>query len=189
MILFSSKKRILLIKNSIYDSRWHGSAFHNFSESSHSKGVSIFFHKNFAFKTLNLHRSSDSRILLMNIEHDKNIITLVNVYPPNSENLRINFFEKVAKWISQYAMNEEFLIFVGDFNCNLQKDKDESGKIVREIIQRFDLYDMWSELKPDKKGLTWCDGNGAPNNRLCNSEQTLLLCSREHIFTQSPQCE
>lgn len=48
----------------------------------------------------------------MNIEHDNNIITLVNVYAPNLENLRINFFKKVAKWISLYAMNEENLIFV-----------------------------------------------------------------------------
>ena len=79
------------------------------------KVCQYFFHKNFAFKTLKLHRSADSRILLMNIEHDNNIITLVNVYAPNLENLLINFFKNVAKWISQYAMNEEYLINIMKF--------------------------------------------------------------------------
>lgn len=48
-----------------------------------------------------------------------NIIILVNVYVLNLENLRINFFKKVVKWILLYVMNEENLIFVGDFNCSV----------------------------------------------------------------------
>lgn len=69
-VIFLQETQFVDKKQSIYDLRWHGSAVHNFSESSHSKGVSIFFHKNFAFKTLNLHKFADSRILLMNIEHE-----------------------------------------------------------------------------------------------------------------------
>lgn len=46
------------------------------------------------------------------------------------------------------------LNFVSNLNCNVQNEKDKSWKIDREIIQRFDLYDIWLELKPDKKGLT-----------------------------------
>lgn len=69
-IIFLQETHFVDKKQSIHDLRWHGSAVHNFSESSHSKGVSIFFHKNFAFKTLNLHKFADSRILLMNIVHE-----------------------------------------------------------------------------------------------------------------------
>lgn len=79
----------------------------------------IFFYKNFVFKILNLYKFVDSWILLMNIEYDNNIIILVNVYVLNLENLRINFFKKVVKWILLYVMNEENLIFVGDFNCSV----------------------------------------------------------------------
>ena len=182
-IIFLQETHFVDKKQSIYDARWHGSAFHNFSESSHSKGVSIFFHKNFTFKTLNIHKSADSRILVMNIEHDNNIITLVNVYAPNSENERVNVFKKVAKWISQYAMNEENLILVGDFNCNVKSEKDKSGKTVRDIIQRFDLVDLWSTLKPDKNCLTWCDGNGLPKSRIDYVIASKHFCyAPENIF-------
>lgn len=74
------------------------------------------------------------------MEHDNNIITVVYVYAPNSE-----FYELTSLKIVMYKMK--------------MIKKKKSGKIVREMIQRFDLYDMWSELKPSKKGLTWCDGN------------------------------
>lgn len=77
----------------------------------------IFFYKNFVFKILNLYKFVDSWIVLMNIEYDNNIIILVNVYVLNLENLRMNFYKKVVKWILLYVMNVENLIFVGDFNC------------------------------------------------------------------------
>lgn len=57
-----------------------------------------------------------------------NINTLVNVYAPNLENLRINFYKKVAKWISLYAMNEENLIFVGELTVAYKIKKIKVGK-------------------------------------------------------------
>lgn len=84
--------------------------------------MAIFFHKKIAFKTLNLHRSADSRILLMIMEHDNNIITVVYVYAPNSD-----IYELTSLKIVMYKM---------------KMIKKKSGKIVREMIQSFDLYDM-----------------------------------------------
>ena len=63
----------------------------------------------------------------MNIEHDNNIITLVKNYATNSENLRIEFFKKVIKWISKFTMNDENIIFVGDLNCKVYNDRDKGG--------------------------------------------------------------
>lgn len=63
-------------------------------------------------------------------------------------------------------MNEENVIFVGDLNCKVYNEKDKGGKIIKDILQRFDLIDIWSELKPNKNCLTWCDGSGSPQSRL-----------------------
>lgn len=38
--------------------------------------------------------------------------------------------------------------------------------MVKELIERFNLYDLWTDLKADKAGLTWCDGNDAPKIRI-----------------------
>ena len=66
-------------------------------------------------------------MLLLNIEHESRIITVVNVYAPNTEKCRVDFFRKVSKWIAKYSMNDENVILVGDFNCNILKDNDRSS--------------------------------------------------------------
>ena len=143
----------------IYNSRWNGTSFHCFSTSSHSKGVSILINKNFQFKLLDQHRSTDGRMLLLNIEHESRIITVVNVYAPNTEKCRVDFFRKVSKWIAKYSMNDENVILVGDFNCNILKDNDRSSHVLKNVLFRFDFVDLWKTLKSDKNGFTWCDGS------------------------------
>lgn len=63
---------------------------------------------------------------MLNIEYDSKIIIFVNIYVFNFENDWVDFFKKVLKWILKYFINNENVIFVGDFNCFLLKDKDKS---------------------------------------------------------------
>lgn len=101
------------------------------SNSPHSRGVTILFKKEFSFKFINQHRSNDGRIILLNIEHDKKNITLINIYAPNTENLRSGFFKKVSKWILQYSLKEENMIFVGDLNCDSNNKRQKRKNIAR----------------------------------------------------------
>jgi hypothetical protein len=48
------------------------------------------------FTVHNVYRSDDGRILLINMEYEQNVITLLNIYAPNSENERCIFFQKVC---------------------------------------------------------------------------------------------
>lgn len=64
------------------------------SNSPHSRGVTILFKKEFSFKFIYQHRSNDGRIILLNIEHDNKNITLINIYAPNTENLRSDFSKR-----------------------------------------------------------------------------------------------
>jgi hypothetical protein len=54
------------------------------------------------------------RILLINIEIDENIFTLVNLYANNIEKNRNAFFKKVNNFIENYAIG--ILIVGGDLN-------------------------------------------------------------------------
>lgn len=91
-VVFLQETHFISEKEYIFNSGWKGTSFHSFSTSSHSKGVSILISSKFHFTLLNQHKSADGRIILLNIEHDSKIITLVNIYAPNSENDRVDFF-------------------------------------------------------------------------------------------------
>ena len=91
----------------------------------------------------------------------------------NGENLvlqtnisqQVQFFEKVMNKLSNYA--DENIIIGGDFNCPLTESDKIGGKSVEnkkrvrdKISQLSDLYslqEVWRELNPEKKQLTWRD--------------------------------
>ena len=51
--------------NKFHDCGWKGKIIHNFSKSSHSKGTSILFKDTLDYEIRNIHKSEDSRILLI----------------------------------------------------------------------------------------------------------------------------
>ena len=101
-IIFPQETHFTSDRESIYNSRGHGSSIHAFSTSAHSKGVSILIRRDFACKVLNQYKSADGRILVMNIEYENRVISLCNIYAPNDEKTKVDFFKKVSKWISMY---------------------------------------------------------------------------------------
>lgn len=78
---------------------------HCFSESVHSRGVSVLSKKNSKIETINHYKSVDGRQFLINIKYNDQKLTLVNVYAPNDEKDRIDFFKRVNTWINQNAIN------------------------------------------------------------------------------------
>ena len=104
-----------------YNARWFGESYHCFSDSSFSRGVSILFRKNLPVDIINVHKSVDGRKLLINVKIDQNIITLVNIYAPNNEQHRVDFFKRIQSFINQYSLNTENIIMCGDFNCYLKE--------------------------------------------------------------------
>ena len=65
---------------------WSGDIFHSFSNSTHSRGVSIMISKGLNYKV-----TSHRRLLLLNLEIDKQEFTVVNVYAPKEVHDRIVF--------------------------------------------------------------------------------------------------
>ena len=104
-----------------------------------------YFIKIFQYELLNCHKSIDGRRLLVNIKVDDNIITIVNIYAPNDEKNRIDFFKRLKSWISQYALNDNNLLIVGDFNCILQST-DRANTLVNADRSSKCLHDLMSFL-------------------------------------------
>ena len=149
-----------------YNARWFGDSYHCFSDSSFSRGVSILFRKNLPLEVLNVHKSLDGRKILLNIKIDNDIITLVNIYAPNNEQYRLDFFKRLQSFINQYALNIENVIMCGDFNCSFTKTSDKSVVKLSGIARNLNFVDLWNEKHEHLSGFTWCDAANIPKSRI-----------------------
>ena len=77
-----------------YNARWFGKYVHNFSDSQHSRGTSILFRRQLDIEIINVHKSNDGRILLLNLIFEENNFSSINIYAPNSPAERKSFFFK-----------------------------------------------------------------------------------------------
>ncbi len=135
-----------------YESQsWNGKIYHNFSKSTHSKGVAIMIHESLNFEIENIHKRDDSRAILINGKIDGCNISLCNVYAPNKTNERIDFFKKIRSWIAKYSDNPNGVVLGGDLNCAInendrvsnKKTIDPSRKELKKMANLLQLVDAW----------------------------------------------
>ena len=75
------------------------------------------FRKNLNIEIINFKTCDMGRTLLVNAKIGEEVLTLVNIYAPNSEKDRIDFYTKVENWINEDSLNTDNIILGGDFNC------------------------------------------------------------------------
>ena len=108
-----------------------------------------------------------------------------SIYAPNLCSDRKQFFDS----FQNISYNHEddsiyhYNIVLGDFNCILEKKidrypnrrTDDIGKIeLQNIITRYDLYDAWRKLNPNKKRYSFQRGNS-------KSRIDFILCSNVYV--------
>ena len=76
---------------------WKGEVRNACSDFSYSRGVTILFSENFKGKILNTEICETGRTLLINLEYNNKIFTVVSIYAPDCENNRIEFFKQLRK--------------------------------------------------------------------------------------------
>lgn len=74
-IIFLQETHFVKEQESFFNSRWFGEILHCFSDSVHSRGVSILFKKNSKIEILNHYKSLDGRRLLINVKYNDQILT------------------------------------------------------------------------------------------------------------------
>lgn len=52
------------------------------------------------------------------------MFSLVNVYVPNSDKERVDFFKRLQALIDRYTLSTDGLIFCDDFNCQIENCND-----------------------------------------------------------------
>ena len=88
---------------------------------------------------------------------------MINIYGPSSGD-NPNFFENIENLITNF--NNDKIIIAGDWNCTLNFEIDNKNysnsmyrsKIrekIKDIINHFDLIDIWRENNPEKSAFTW----------------------------------
>ena len=123
-------------------------------ESAHSKGTAILISKNTSANifVVNIHKSDDGRILLINASIEGKDLCLINIYARNNQSERKRFFLKLQKWISKYSINNENIIVGGDFNHteshildrheNSYDAKDISSSAYKSLKEKYNLHDI-----------------------------------------------
>ena len=159
---------------------WRGDVIHSCTNSTHSRGVSILLSRKLNYTVIDSHSDNDGRIILVNLEMCNKGYTLVNIYAPNIVSERIAFFQKLREFINLHSLNKNRLIVGGDFNCVLNTNDrtsgiiDKSSNVLTEILDNFDLVDVWKYLNPELVQFTYIDSSP----RMCNSRIDLLLLSK-----------
>ena len=115
-VLFSQETHFVKENLNTVKNEFAGDGYHSFGNSN-SRGVSIFIKKEVKHSIIDQFEDKDGRMILINVEIDDNILTLVNLYAPNFEKDRNIFFKKVNDVISKYTLG--ILIIGGDMNETL----------------------------------------------------------------------
>ena len=127
-----------------FNHSWEGEIYHCFSDSSHSRGLCIILRQHLQLKIHSIHKQYNGRIILINFDvSNGNIITVCNVYAPNNETERTEFYQNLLTFINTHKHNESELILCGDMNVNLDMIKVNSKHITgsEEKLQRI-LYTL-----------------------------------------------
>ena len=102
---------------SIMKKGWNGELVHSYSNSEHSRGVSILFRKHLQYRILSKHCDNDGQLLLVNIELNGIKYSICNVYCPNNVSNRMEFLSNIVTFVETNALSKYNLYVGGDFNC------------------------------------------------------------------------
>ncbi len=134
--------------------------------SSHSRGVSVLFNRNVKYDIRNKIVDPNGRYIVFDLFFGQQSYRFINIYAPNSEYERVCFFNNMINWID--PDKETFI--AGDYNCVLNSDidrmnctgKNDVGQVdLKNIMNMFNLEDVFRRRWPDKKCFSWRCGDKA----------------------------
>ena len=153
---------------------WCGDMYHSVSQSRHGRGVAIALSKRFNCNDVKCNTDNEGRRVLLNMEHDGNELSLVNVYAPNNKKDRKMFFLRCLKWIKKYNNAGSNIMLGGDMNCCINDNdrypvthlQDQSRKSLKELVDGLDMIDCWNDDEDGIEKYTWCSPDQNIKSRL-----------------------
>ena len=171
----------------IVRSMWNGDVILN-GESSNSRGVAILLNKNFEYSITSVYKDREGNMISLDLNFIDTSMKLLNLYAPNKDSP--DFFEKVKDIL--HSNKQTFTMILGDFNlildplldCDQYKhlNNPRSRKVVLEIINVFNLLDIFRFHHPSLKRYTWRRKNPFRQARL---DYFLVSSAMQDIITSS----
>jgi len=146
--------------------------------------------KYFRGKVKSVINDTDGRRIMINIDDNGILYTVVNVYCPNTVYDRIHFLDESAKWIQDNMTQGSKLVIGGDVNCiDWPNDKtslecDQSSESFRNMKSTCNVRDAWKIMNPDTVEYTYID----PSFRDRNSRID-VLCIDEILLDNLQYCD
>ena len=131
------------------------------SFSSKSRGVAIFLNNNFEVKVHKKMSDETGNLLALDLTIENKRMSLITIYGPNNDTPI--FYEGLSDIIRE--LQNQDIILVGDFNLVLDPEKDyfnylhinnpKARNKVLELIENYNLTDIFREIYPEEKRYTW----------------------------------
>ena len=138
---------------------WTGDIYFNHG-TANSCSVAILFNPRFNYTHINTSQDSSGRVLAITIKIDDHYLQLVNLYAPNSDTDRRQFFPSLELFFSSRYHH----VIGGDFNSIANPTLDKQGgnvsstqyalRVLHNLTSQFDLVDIWRQRNPNKRGFT-----------------------------------
>ena len=162
------------IEDSIKQDFQNFNLYHSFG-SNVSKGCSILIAHSLNCEIIDFHKDKNGRYLLLNIEFDTNVYSILNIYAPNDQRLRNTFFKDIDLLLKDKSMGIKLV--AGDFNETLTKidrveKKRNDSKIYKpsnnlsNVIKYHKLTDIWRIFNSQKTQYTWKRKNNIEKSRI-----------------------
>ena len=156
---------------SVVKQDWDGDVFLNGTRSN-ARGVAILISNNFEYHVVNTEKDNEGNLLLMDLEIENFKFRIINIYGPNTDDEKF-FLEIKCKICNS---EQDHLVICGDFNLTLNPELDsynytnlnnpKARSTVLDMIEEFDLIDLFRYFNPDKKRYTWRRKNPLKQARL-----------------------
>lgn len=131
-----------------------------------SRGVSVLFNRKYKYDVRNTIIDCNGRYIVFDLYVDNVKYRLINIYAPNDEYDRVNFFNKLHGFMDDECEN----LIAGDYNCAMNSDLDRENCIgvndvgqidIKNLCSQYDLEDIWRRRNPNGRVFSWRRGNKA----------------------------
>ena len=145
----------------ILDREWGEHHYHSYTDSCHSRGVSILISYNLKIDHVNIKTCSEGRKLLLNLSINNVYYTIVSLYTSNNIENRIQFLKQASQWIIKHFQHDSHVIVAGYMNCVYVINDRSSGKINKsskyflQLQSDIKICDLWRTVNPQGKAYTY----------------------------------
>jgi exonuclease III len=146
----------------VWETEWEGKVFMSHG-TRHSCGVAILIPKNYECDITDVTLSENGRHIVLRGHFNGNKLTLLNYYAPTADKTTEQQ-QQLEHILPIIHNNFSEIIWGGDMNMTLIPELDKYRNTenmtkyatkITQILQEYDLCDIWRLMHPDRKRYTW----------------------------------